>query len=64
MAQIVASMKQNFFTVSVHEVILHQSLFPVLLLSSIYSSQREYLFIVFYNDTHSFIFYFYKALII
>ena len=44
---------------------LHQSLFQVLLLSSIYSSQREYLFIVFYNNTHSFIsFYSYKALII
>ena len=41
---IVGSMKQNFFTVCGHEVILQQSLFRVLLLSSINSSQREYLF--------------------
>ena len=41
---IVGSMKQNFFTVCGHEVILQQSLFQVLLLSSINSSQREYLF--------------------
>ena len=51
-----ASILKQFFTVSGHSVILkgflHQSLFQVLLLSSVYSSQREY-FITFYTNTHS-----------
>ena len=58
-------MKQNFFTVCGHEVILKG--FP---LPSVAPFKYLFLltwvpfFIVFYNNKHSFIFYFYKALII
>ena len=58
MAQSWRQWNKNFFTVCGHEVILKGFLLPSVADSSIYSSQREYFFIVFYNNKHSFIFIF------